>query len=142
MTIKYASDTSLSSVGFEKLDIKFFSADTVMNVSGLSQPLVLQFNFDVSKSGALLGSAVECKYYEEATGGWSSAGCQLASIDYENGTVYCECTHTTLFSVSSGSSVKEGSSGAVRVEQAGWTWSIVLAAFFLGGLIFERPRLQ
>lgn len=134
-TIKYAADTSLSSVGFEKMDIKFFSADTVMNVSGLSEPLILQFSFDPSSSGSLRGSAVACKYYDEVTGEWSTEGCELASIDYVNGTVFCECTHTTLFSVASVSnSISEeaeakNSATGIKIGQLSWAWCLIVALF-------------
>ncbi len=136
-SIKYTADTSLSSVGFEKLDIKFFSADKVMNVSGLSEPIILQFNFDISKNEALQKSEVTCKYYDEKTGGWSEDGCVLNKIDYENGTVYCGCTHTTLFSIASEVNLdkseepKNSKNKALKTIKSRFLWWMIIGGYFL-----------
>ncbi len=97
--IKYTADKSLSPVPFEKLDVKFFSANSMMNVSGLSKPIMLKFTFNNSLISSIQNSDLSCKYYDELTGTWNTNGCTFSSIDYTNGFLYCACTHTTLFSV-------------------------------------------
>ena len=99
--IKYAADTSLSPVAFSKVEIKFFSANSLLSVSGLNKPIILKFPFNIASSSSMKKSTVSCKYYNEASGTWNIDGCKLSSIDYVNGYVYCACTHTTLFSVAS-----------------------------------------
>jgi hypothetical protein len=76
-----------------------------MNVNNLKKPIILQFPFDKSKVTALQSSQLSCKYYDETNSAWYTNGCVFSSVNYAKGIVYCACTHTTLFSVVSETSV-------------------------------------
>ena len=96
------NDTSQVGV-FDQLTISFYSGASILNVSGLANPIVMSFKIYNTSYSYLTNSSyhtsLTCKFYDTKSNIWNSSGCQLNQIDLNNRLVYCACNHTTSFKV-------------------------------------------
>jgi hypothetical protein len=98
--VKYALEKTNSIVS-NVIDIKFYYNGQVKPVKGLTSPLVLKFTIDdetISQTSSSLFE-LECRYLNEESGQWLTEGCIFDKLDAVQKVAYCNCTHTTSFTV-------------------------------------------
>ena len=93
--------TPADEVASSSIDLKFYSDESLLNVSGLSNPIKLDFDIDssININQANVAFALICKYYDETSTSWKSTGCRTTLLDKTNRKVKCECNHATKFAV-------------------------------------------
>ncbi|EFC47802.1 hypothetical protein NAEGRDRAFT_57192 [Naegleria gruberi] len=102
--VKYSYKTSsrrraMTNLVSDQVDLKFYSSGQALALTNLTKPIQLKFTLKVLVSKSAMQKQLVCKYYDEQKLMWSSSGCKLASIDYDNSVVTCACDHTTKFAV-------------------------------------------
>jgi hypothetical protein len=98
---KSSKISSTDELASSSIDLKFYSDDSLLNITGLSNPIKLDFDIDssVNINQANIAFSLQCKYYDEKTISWKSTGCRTTLLDKTNRKVKCECNHATKFAV-------------------------------------------
>ncbi|EFC46548.1 hypothetical protein NAEGRDRAFT_79129 [Naegleria gruberi] len=99
-------------------DFKFSVDSSVVPLSDLTQPIILQFELvdelttileslknetlnvtqnDPTQSLSTNEQKYLCKYWDESSQLWSSKGCSFKSVNLQSKTIECSCVHTTMF---------------------------------------------
>jgi hypothetical protein len=96
-----SQSTSTDELASSSIDLKFYSDDSLLKVTGLSNPIKLDFDIDssININQANVTFSLICKYYDETSSSWKSTGCRTTLLDRNNRKVKCECNHATKFAV-------------------------------------------
>jgi hypothetical protein len=146
-----SNDTSPVGV-FDKLTVNFYSGVSLLNVSGLANPIIMNFEIHNSSYSYLADSSyivnLTCKFYDTQLNVWNSSGCTLKKLDLSNRVVYCACNHTTSFKVfmeysqttsESNNIGTNNNVGIIAGSLVGTVVAIVIISI-IAGLLYKRHK--
>ena len=126
--VSYTADSSQTSMVSNQIDLNFYTGGSARSVSGLQNPIKLNFKTDSSLlSKAKPKQKPMCKYFDVMKKFWKGDGCSTSM--QSNFAISCACNHATKFSIM----LDDTSSSPKRISYS----SFALISFF-SILIFKR----